>query len=157
MSVCLSFEVIWSIRHKKRTEGDTGEKYIKTTLKNLVIYAVFLAVLSTVVYGMVGLINFYFSSGMLSLFVDAATEDGNQQKTFRTGFVSHGDVWNFLAGPLLDGIHFDTWYDGSPTTPDNSGVIFYQNKLLGQARLMQVCLSFFSHTQSSSITVFSRL
>ncbi len=43
---------------------------------------------------MVGLINFYFSSGMLSLFVDSETEDGTQAKTFRGGFINHNDVWN---------------------------------------------------------------
>lgn len=131
-------EKIWSIRNKKRNENDTGELYIKTTLKNLIVYMIFLAVLSIVVYGMVGLINFYFSSGMLSLFIDQSTEDGPQAKTFRGGFINHNDIWNFLTGPLLNGLHFDKWYDLSPTSPENSGYIFYQNKLLGRARLMQI-------------------
>ena len=44
----------------------------------------------------------------------------------------HGD------GPLLNGLYFDTWYDLSNTSSDNLGYIFYQNKLLGMPRIMQV-------------------
>lgn len=40
---------------------------------------------------MVGLINFHFSNGMISLFVDQP--DANS-KTFRNGFSSFDDVWN---------------------------------------------------------------
>lgn len=43
-----------------------------------------------VVYGMVGLINYYFSNGMISLYVDM---DIGNKKTFRNGFVTYDDVW----------------------------------------------------------------
>lgn len=92
---------------------------------------------------MVGLINFHFSNGMLSLFVDQELENG---KTFRNGFVTYDDIWSveafvflilsfnflllkYLTGPLLDGLHFETWYDLSNTTEENIGFIFYQNKV----------------------------
>lgn len=42
---------------------------------------------------MVGLINFHFSNGMLSLFVDQELENG---KTFRNGFTTYDDAWNVL-------------------------------------------------------------
>jgi hypothetical protein len=40
---------------------------------------------------MVGLINFHFSNGMLSLFVDQPIKNG---KTFRDQFVTYDDVWD---------------------------------------------------------------
>ena len=43
---------------------------------------------------MVGLISFYFSAGMLSLFIDASTNQMNTQKTFRNGFITFDDVWS---------------------------------------------------------------
>ncbi len=36
----------------------------------------------------------------------------------------------FLNTSLLDGLYFDTWYDLTDTTPENSGYIFYQNKVI---------------------------
>jgi hypothetical protein len=82
---------------------------------------------------MVGLINFHFSNGMLSLFVDQPIDmEASIQKTFRSGFITHEDVWKFLEGPLLDGLYFETWYDLSNTTPNNLGYIFYQNKVRGK-------------------------
>lgn len=45
---------------------------------------------------MVGLINFHFSNGMLSLFID---QDIGNKKTFRTGFVTHQDAWNVSRVP----------------------------------------------------------
>lgn len=38
-------ETIWPIRFKKRRPDDTGELYIKTTLRNLFLYIIFLTVL----------------------------------------------------------------------------------------------------------------
>lgn len=37
---------IWPIRGKHRSDKDSGESFIKTTLRNLFIYVVFLVVLS---------------------------------------------------------------------------------------------------------------
>ena len=47
-----------------------------------------------VVYGMVGLINFHFSNGMLALFVDQPIDSTQRATTFRNGFTTHNDVWN---------------------------------------------------------------
>ena len=80
---------------------------------------------------MVGLINFYFSSGMLSLFIDTPLNDDTEM-TFRgdsAPMVTQADAWAFLRGPLLDGIHWETWFDLSNTTHENIGYIFYENKV----------------------------
>jgi hypothetical protein len=36
---------------------------------------------------------------------------------------------------LLDALHMETWYDGSPATPKELGFVYYENKLLGLPRL----------------------
>jgi polycystin 2 len=94
---------------------------------------------------MVGLINYHFSNGMLSLFIDTPSSTTDMTKTFRLQFVEEGDLWDFFLGgdrdgnsPFLNGLYFDTWYDGTSTSAANLGYIFYQNKLLGPPRIMQV-------------------
>lgn len=147
-------DAIWPVKFKKRQPGDTGEIFIRTKLRNLIIYIVFLTTISIIVYGMVGVINYYFSVGMLSLFVDSSIRNCGQSKadntgtwpnpcyttTFRNGFNDFKDFWQFLQGPLVNGLYtnFETWYDQSNTTDQNLGYIFYQNKLLGEPRIMQI-------------------
>jgi polycystin 2 len=112
---------------------------------------------------MVGLINYHFSNGMLSLFIDTPSSTTDMTKTFRNQFVEEGDLWDFLLGgnrdvngnrdgnsPFLNGLYFDTWYDGTNTSSINSGYIFYQNKLLGPPRIMQVRVKDNSCTLGSS-------
>ncbi len=36
----------------------------------------------------------------------------------------------YLGGPLLDGLNYETWYDGGTTPDNNIGYIFYQNKVI---------------------------
>ena len=46
---------------------------------------------------MVGLINFYFSDGMLSLFVDTPNKPLSEVQpptTFRGGFTNFQDIWD---------------------------------------------------------------
>lgn len=50
---------------------------------------------------MVGLINFYFSSGMLSLFVDQPVNNNPVAVTFRNGFTTYEDVWNVCISNRL--------------------------------------------------------
>lgn len=47
---------------------------------------------------MVGLINFHFSNGMISLFVD---QPDKNSKTFRSGFNSFDDAWNVKINLVL--------------------------------------------------------
>jgi hypothetical protein len=35
----------------------------------------------------------------------------------------------FLQNPLVGGLYFDTWYDGTTTPPEMQGFIFFQNKV----------------------------
>lgn len=141
---------IWPVKYRKRETADSGELFIKTTLRNLVLYIIYLAVLCIIVYGMVGLINFHFSNGMLALFVDTPSDPNDSTSTFRNGLTTLNDVWDFLQGPLLDGLHFEKWYDLTNTSSNNIGYIFYQNKILGLPRIMQVRVKSNSCTMSSA-------
>lgn len=99
---------------------------------------------------------------MLSLFIDTSWDSLNTDKTFRNGFVDTEEFWTYLLAtdntsdssygysPFLNGLYFDTWYDLNATSSDNLGYIFYQNKILGPARIMQVRVNDDSCTLSSA-------
>ena len=41
-------------------------------------------------------------------------------------------------GPLMDGIYWETFYNGDKIPDDQTGYIFFENKLLGVPRIRQV-------------------
>ena len=46
--------------------------------------------------------------------------------------------FQFAEGPLVDGLYWETWYNGRNVSDDELGYIFYENKLLGVPRLRQL-------------------
>jgi polycystin 2 len=125
------------IKEKKRETAGDNEIYIKTTVRNLLIYIGYIVVISVVNYGMLSLMKFYFADGMTKLFLDTNINENGQSATFRTGFITNTDVWQFLNNTLPDGLYFETWYDGNSTADENLGYILYQNKILGKVRMTQ--------------------
>ena len=45
------------------------------------------------------------------------------------------DVWRFMRGPLVDGLYWETWYNGGNVTGDDKGFILHESKLLGVPRV----------------------
>ena len=43
-----------------------------------------------------------------------------------------------ILGPLMDGIYWETFYNGDKIPDDQTGYIFFENKLLGVPRIRQV-------------------
>ena len=43
---------------------------------------------------MVGLINYHFSNGMLSLFIDTSYDQQDMSKNFRSQFLTYEEMWN---------------------------------------------------------------
>ncbi|XP_009639527.1 polycystic kidney disease 2-like 2 protein [Egretta garzetta] len=111
------------------------ELALSTTLRELVLYAAFLADLCVLTFGMVSTDMYYLNKVMARLFLEPS-EDG------RSGFRSIGsraDLWRFAEGPLLDGLYWDKWYNNVTLAPQNSSShIYYENLLLGVARLRQL-------------------
>lgn len=55
--------------------------------------------------------------------------NANSSTTFRGGFSSHDDIWQFLNTTLPQSLYFETWYDLQNTSTDDLGYIQYQNKV----------------------------
>ncbi len=44
----------------------------------------------------------------------------------------------FAETPLMDGLYWETWYNGQNVSESESNMIFYENKMLGVPRIRQL-------------------
>jgi len=125
---------LWATRETENTE-ENRELHIKTTLRELVIYVVFLIVLCIVTFGMTSPTTYYYTKVMSELFLDTTFE--GKLTTFRSMTTMH-DFWRFSESSLVNGLYWETWYNGKNVSEDELGYIFYENKLLGVPRIRQL-------------------
>ncbi|GAB0195882.1 polycystic kidney disease 2-like 2 protein [Grus japonensis] len=112
------------------------ELELKTTLRELVIYIVFLTDLCILTFGMVSTDMYYLNKVMAHLFLEPSSED--DRRGFRS-IGSRADFWRFAEGPLLDGLYWDKWYNNTTLTlQNNNSHIYYENLLLGVAQIRQL-------------------
>nr|XP_054773085.1 polycystic kidney disease 2-like 1 protein isoform X1 [Lytechinus pictus] len=125
---------LWRTRQTEDTSVDK-ELHVKTTLRELAIYLVFLVVICIVTFGMTSSHMYYYTKVMSELFLDSQFPD--TKNTYR-GMTTMHDFWRFAENPLVDGLYWETWYNNENVTEDELGYIFYENKLLGVPRIRQL-------------------
>ncbi|XP_038060410.1 polycystic kidney disease 2-like 1 protein isoform X3 [Patiria miniata] len=125
---------LWRTRQTDDTRKDK-ELHVKTTLRELIIYLVFLVFLCLLTFGMTKPTMYYYTKVMSELFLDAPFPD--TKNTFR-GITTMKDFWRFAETPLVDGLYWEKWYNDDNVTGDSQGYIYYENKLLGVPRIRQV-------------------
>ncbi|XP_052762076.1 polycystic kidney disease 2-like 1 protein isoform X3 [Mya arenaria] len=121
---------LWATRQTEDVKGDR-ELHVKTTLRELIIYIVFLVILCIVTFGMTSTTMYYYTKVMSDLFLETTHSGGG---TFKT-ITSVEDYWKFAKGPLIKGLYWETWYNNVTVPEDQLGYIYYENKLLGVPRL----------------------
>uniref|UniRef100_A0A8C3TPA3 Polycystin-2 n=1 Tax=Catharus ustulatus TaxID=91951 RepID=A0A8C3TPA3_CATUS len=125
---------LWGTRLME--ENNTSrERYLKSVLRELVTYMVFLVVLCVLTYGTVSSSMYYYTRVMSQLFLETPVS-----KTERTDFKTLStmdDFWKFTEGPLLDGLYWEMWYNNK-TMAENKSFIYYENLLLGVPRIRQL-------------------
>ncbi|XP_063205527.1 polycystin-2-like protein 2 [Chroicocephalus ridibundus] len=114
------------------------ELELKTTLRELIIYAFFLTDLCILTFGMVSTEMYYLNRVMAQLFLEPPFSE-DSQSGFRS-IESRGDFWRFAEGPLLDGLYWDKRCNNNTmlTVQNNSSHIYYENLLLGVAQIRQL-------------------
>ncbi|XP_033734192.1 polycystic kidney disease 2-like 1 protein isoform X2 [Pecten maximus] len=128
---------LWATRQTEETKGNR-ELHVKTTLRELIIYIVFLVILCVVTFGMTSTKMYYYTKVMSDLFLSTTHSGGG---TFQT-LTNVDDFWKFSRETLLNGLYWEKWYNGEDiTNPDDLGYIYYENKLLGIPRLRQLKVS----------------
>ncbi|XP_046350413.1 polycystin-2-like isoform X1 [Haliotis rufescens] len=124
---------LWATRHTEETKSNR-ELYVKTTLRELIIYIVFLVIICVITFGMTSTTMYYYTKVMSDLFLDTPNSLAG---TFR-GITSVDDFWRFTKGPMLRGLYWETWYNKEAVPEQQLGYIYYENKLLGMPRLRQL-------------------
>lgn len=125
---------LWGTRLTEESSTNR-EKYLKSVLRELVTYLLFLVVLCILTYGMMSSHVYYYTRTMSQLFLDVPVSK-TEKTNFRT-LSSVQDFWKFTEGPLLDGLYWEA-QPGHHNDADNRSFIFYENLLLGVPRIRQL-------------------
>lgn len=125
---------LWGTRLTEDTDNDR-ELYIRTTLRELIIYVFFIITLCILTFGMTSSTHYYYTKVMQELFLD--TQFNDVMNNFR-GITTMKDFWRFTEGPMVDGLYWEKWYNNQNISADDLGYIYYENKLLGVPRMRQL-------------------
>ncbi|XP_008568826.1 PREDICTED: polycystic kidney disease 2-like 1 protein isoform X2 [Galeopterus variegatus] len=124
---------LWGTTLTENT-AENRELYVKTTLRELVVYIVFLVDICLLTYGMTSSSAYYYTKVMSELFLHTPSDTG---VAFRD-ISSMADFWDFAQGPLLDSLYWTKWYNNQSLGHGSHSFIYYENLLLGAPRLRQL-------------------
>ncbi|XP_032488120.1 polycystin-2 isoform X1 [Phocoena sinus] len=125
---------LWGTRLMEESSADR-EKHLKSVLRELATYLLFLIVLCILTYGMMSSSVYYYTRIMSQLFLD--TPVSKAEKTNFKTLSSVEDFWKFAEGALLDGLYWKM-QPSNRTEGDDRSFIYYENLLLGVPRIRQL-------------------
>ncbi|CAG2064213.1 unnamed protein product [Timema podura] len=119
--------------------GGDSDREIQTTLRELVIYIVFLFVFNMVALGMSSPEAYYFSKIVKMLFVETAAESNVEFKSI----TQMTEFWSYVENDMMESFFWDYWTDpkdkktltGETEEEEN---MLRENKLLGIPRMRQI-------------------
>ncbi|OAF70046.1 Polycystin-2 [Intoshia linei] len=117
--------------------------YLKTTIREIITYAIFVFVITFICIGMIGTNMYYYSFLMRNLFV----YDTNAALKL-VNINTNEKFWNYMTNKFVENAYWETWYNGQKVKP-SEGYIIHQNKLLGLIRMRQLRVRNNSCTVSS--------
>uniref|UniRef100_A0A667XTS1 Polycystin 2 like 1, transient receptor potential cation channel n=1 Tax=Myripristis murdjan TaxID=586833 RepID=A0A667XTS1_9TELE len=131
---CCSFiKGLWGTTLTENT-SDNRELFVRTTLRELLVYVVFLVDICLLTYGMTSSSTYYYTKAMTDLFVNTAGDHGVRFQSIST----MADFWIYVQGPLLDGLYWTKWYNNQSLDSGDKSFIYYENMLLGVPRMRQI-------------------
>ncbi|XP_078128892.1 polycystin-2-like protein 1 [Sander vitreus] len=131
---CCSFiKGLWGTTLTENTSNNR-ELFVRTTLRELMVYLVFLVDICLLTYGMTSSSTYYYTKAMTDLFVNTA---GGSGVTFQS-IGTMADFWTYAQGPLVDSLYWTTWYNNQSLNSGDQSFIYYENMLLGVPRMRQI-------------------
>ncbi|XP_068718371.1 polycystin-2-like protein 1 [Montipora capricornis] len=124
---------LWRTRQTEDTDSDP-ESHVKTTLRELIIYLVFITILCILTFGMTNSTMYYYTKVMRDLFVETTMKNRNTFKDITT----MKEFWMYLNGPLTDGLYWEKYYNEDKVKEEDLGFIYFENKILGRPRIRQL-------------------
>uniref|UniRef100_A0A8C8BDB9 Polycystin 2 like 1, transient receptor potential cation channel n=1 Tax=Otus sunia TaxID=257818 RepID=A0A8C8BDB9_9STRI len=125
---------LWGTTLTENT-AENRELYVKTTLRELLVYIVFLVDICLLTYGMTSSNAYYYTKVMSELFLQTSSDS---RVSFQS-ISSMADFWVYAQGPLLDNLYWTKWYNNeSLAVHSTQSYIYYENLLLGVPRMRQL-------------------
>ncbi|XP_073934629.1 polycystin-2-like protein 1 isoform X1 [Castor canadensis] len=131
--ICRGIRGLWGTNLTENT-AENRELYVKTTLRELLVYIVFLVDICLLTYGMTSSSAYYYTKVMSELFLHTPSDTGVSFQAIS----SMTDFWDFAQGPLLDNLYWTKWYNNQSLGHGSHSFIYYENLLLGLPRLRQL-------------------
>nr|AKN21732.1 PKD2L-2 [Schmidtea mediterranea] len=125
---------LWATKHTENCDEDKN-LYANTTVRELVVYMLFLVLLFIITFSMRPGYMFYFTNFLNNLFL--TTQFNDNSGTF-SSLQAQSDFWKFLMGPLLNGLYWNVWYNSRNMPANEQNYIYFENKLLGVPRIRQI-------------------
>ncbi|TPP55950.1 Polycystic kidney disease protein 2 [Fasciola gigantica] len=125
---------LWATRLTEDTQSDR-DLYIRTTLRELILYIIFLITLMIIAFGPINNKSYLLTNTMENTFMTSTVTDGGLSLS---SVNSMDDFWQVLKGPVMDALYNNHWYNNVPMRDDTRLSIGYDNLLIGVARLRQV-------------------
>ncbi|XP_027384975.1 polycystic kidney disease 2-like 1 protein [Bos indicus x Bos taurus] len=133
LRICHGIRGLWGTTLTENT-AENRELYVKTTLRELLVYVVFLVDICLLTYGMTSSSAYYYTKVMSELFLHTPSDTGISFQAIS----SMEDFWDFAQGPLLDSLYWTKWYNNQSLGHGSHSFIYYENLLLGVPRLRQL-------------------
>ncbi|XP_047559507.1 polycystic kidney disease 2-like 1 protein isoform X1 [Lutra lutra] len=131
--ICRGIRGLWGTTLTENT-AENRELYVKTTLRELLVYIMFLVDICLLTYGMTSSSAYYYTKVMSELFLHTPSDTGVSFQAIS----SMADFWDFAQGPLLDSLYWTKWYNNQSLGHGSHSFIYYENLLLGVPRLRQL-------------------
>ncbi|KAK6749762.1 hypothetical protein RB195_002020 [Necator americanus] len=115
--------------HEKKEDGT--RKVTASSIFTMIIYAIFLALVTYVALAQCSVQTYYFTKIIGDLFVTSKSAATN--KVF-TEISSMDDIWGFLQGSFLVSLY----QTDAPSDVEKEAMVYYNNRLLGKPRIRMV-------------------
>ncbi|CDS43464.1 polycystic kidney disease protein 2 [Echinococcus multilocularis] len=131
---CGFMRKFWATRTTEDTRSDR-ELFIKTTLRELLIYIFFMITLVTIAFGMLDSKAFYMTEAVRDVLMNTPVEDSDLTLA---SVNSIDDYWDVLKGPLIHTLYDNQWYNSKLISGNDTYYLGYESVRLGLIRIRQV-------------------
>ncbi|CAF0732509.1 unnamed protein product [Adineta steineri] len=129
---------LWATQQTERIDRQyEKDKYVRTTIRELIVYLIFLAILSIVVFGMVSSNMFLLTQALQSIIIGPQLTDNtnNQSGPAFPDFDRMEDFWQFMTDIAPTAFFTESWYNNNNVT--EYGYVLFENRLLGGIQMRQ--------------------
>lgn len=124
---------IWTTRQLENNKN--REVYVKTTIRELIVYIIFLSILCFLTFGMMSANMYYYTKALNDVFIQKPYRDVPKTTFGDMGEVD--DIFEYLNMVALPNLYPRKYYN-SQERDDMDKNILYDCKLLGMPRLRQI-------------------